>query len=205
MLTHLVVGGGLNKRGNALLSKSEIDDILKFGTADLFQDSVCAPFRPSSQVPLPNANLRFASEFVLLNNRPDPAAHRCWPDPCSLCPQEAEEESELERESGYRVPKQGKDIVYDDKAVANLLDRSQGGLEGKEEVANEYLSSFKVATFDTLDTVGDRMSEEGVVHLSLRRHWLTFASSLPRRRRSHPRLPPRRRLQRTRITGNGCC
>jgi len=202
MLTHLVVGGGLNKRGNVLLSKSEIDDILKFGTADLFQDSVCAPLTPSSLVPLPDANLRFASEFVLLNYLPD---HGWWPDPCSLCTQEAEEESELERESGYRVPKQGKDIVYDDKAVANLLDRSQGGLEGKEEVANEYLSSFKVATFDTLDTVGDRMSKESFVYLSLRRHWLTFTSSLPRRRRSHPRLPPRRRLQRTRITGNGCC
>ena len=36
------------------------------------------------------------------------------------------------------------DIVYDDKTVAALLDRSQEGIEEKESWANEYLSSFKV-------------------------------------------------------------
>jgi len=36
------------------------------------------------------------------------------------------------------------DIVYDDKAVDQLLDRSQEGIEEKESWANEYLSSFKV-------------------------------------------------------------
>merc|ERR1712013_793403 len=41
------------------------------------------------------------------------------------------------------------DIVYDDKAVASLLDRSQEGIEEKESWANEYLSSFKVATYAT--------------------------------------------------------
>ena len=36
------------------------------------------------------------------------------------------------------------DIVYDDRAVDQLLDRSQEGIEEKESWANEYLSSFKV-------------------------------------------------------------
>merc|ERR1711981_874879 len=43
------------------------------------------------------------------------------------------------------------DIVYDTKAVEALLDRSQEGIEEKESWANEYLSSFKVATYQTKD------------------------------------------------------
>lgn len=38
-------------------------------------------------------------------------------------------------------------IVWDDKAVGALLDRSQVGVEEKENWANEYLSSFKVAQY----------------------------------------------------------
>ena len=38
----------------------------------------------------------------------------------------------------------GNDIVYDDKTVESLLDRTQEGIEEKESWANEYLSSFKV-------------------------------------------------------------
>ena len=41
-------------------------------------------------------------------------------------------------------------IHYDDEAIEALLDRSQSGIEHKEELANEYLSSFKVATFSTV-------------------------------------------------------
>merc|ERR1712038_1286686 len=41
------------------------------------------------------------------------------------------------------------DIVYNDDAVAALLDRSQEGIEEKESWANEYLSSFKVAQYAT--------------------------------------------------------
>merc|ERR1712038_812440 len=41
------------------------------------------------------------------------------------------------------------DIVYNDDAVAALLDRSQEGIEEKESWANEYLSSFKVAQYQT--------------------------------------------------------
>ncbi len=93
MLTHLVVQPGMG--GKANLSKKEIDDILKFGTEELFN----------------------------------------------------EEETNEEGESKN-------DIVYDDKAVSQLLDRSQEGIEEKESWANEYLSSFKVATYQTKETGG---------------------------------------------------
>lgn len=38
-------------------------------------------------------------------------------------------------------------IVYDDKSVSQLLDRSQVGQEEKEMAMNEYLDSFKVASY----------------------------------------------------------
>lgn len=47
---------------------------------------------------------------------------------------------------------QGKEeeaIHYDDKAVEDLLDRSKIGIEQKENWSNEYLSSFKVASYVT--------------------------------------------------------
>ena len=37
MLTHLVVRPGLGNKGGAM-SKKELDDILKFGTEELFKD-----------------------------------------------------------------------------------------------------------------------------------------------------------------------
>merc|ERR1711994_906143 len=96
MLTHLVVQPGMSGQGKANLSKKEIDDILKFGTEELFAD---------------------------------------------------EGETNEEGESAN-------DIVYDDAAVNQLLDRSQEGIEEKESWANEYLSSFKVATYQTKDAGG---------------------------------------------------
>ena len=92
MLTHLVVQPGMG--GKANLSKKEIDDILKFGTEELFEETT-------------------------------------------------NEEGESKN-----------DIVYDDKAVDQLLDRSQEGIEEKESWANEYLSSFKVATYQTKEAGG---------------------------------------------------
>merc|ERR1712045_291329 len=95
MLTHLVVQPGMAGGGKANLSKKEIDDILKFGTEELFKE-------------------------------------------------------EEVNEDGESV----NDIVYDDKTVNQLLDRSQEGIEEKESWANEYLSSFKVATYQTKDAGG---------------------------------------------------
>ncbi|XP_017127909.1 chromodomain-helicase-DNA-binding protein Mi-2 homolog [Drosophila elegans] len=78
MLTHLVVRPGAN------FTKQELDDILRFGTEDLFK-----------------------------------------------------EDGKVET------------IHYDEKAVAELLDRSNRGIEEKESWSNEYLSSFKVASYAT--------------------------------------------------------
>ena len=47
---------------------------------------------------------------------------------------------------------QGKEddaIHYNDKAIDDMLERSQMGIEQKENWANEYLSSFKVASYVT--------------------------------------------------------
>merc|ERR1719384_92973 len=100
MLTHLVVQSGPAGSKNNL-SKKEIDDILKFGTEELFK----------------------------------------------------EEELNEDGESPN-------DIVYDDKAVAALLDRTQEGVEEKENWANEYLSSFKVATYATKEGGGEEEEVE---------------------------------------------
>merc|ERR1711971_1325479 len=95
------MGPGMAGGGKSNLSKKEIDDILKFGTEELFK----------------------------------------------------EEELNEDGESAN-------DIVYDDKAVASLLDRSQEGVEEKENWANEYLSSFKVATYATKEGGGEEEEVE---------------------------------------------
>lgn len=92
MLTHLVVRPGMGGKG-ANFTKQELDDILRFGTEELFKE------------------------------------------------EEGKEEA----------------IHYDDKAVDELLDRSKQGIEAKESWANEYLSSFKVASYSTKE--GDNEEE----------------------------------------------
>lgn len=98
MLTHLVVRPGMGGKG-ANFTKQEMDDILKFGTEELFKE---------------------------------------------------EENGETDSQA----------IHYDDKAVAELLDRSNRGLEEKESWANEYLSSFKVASYATKDENEDQEERE---------------------------------------------
>lgn len=85
MLTHLVVRPGMGGKG-ANFTKQELDDILRFGTEELFKED---------------------------EGKEDEAIH------------------------------------YDDKAVDELLDRTKQGIEQKENWANEYLSSFKVASYVT--------------------------------------------------------
>jgi len=80
------------------MSKQELDDILKFGTEELFKDD------------------------------------------------------DEEGEGGESR------IVYDIKAIEKLLDRSQEGQEEKEVAMNEYLSSFKVATYTV--TEGDEVCRD---------------------------------------------
>ncbi|XP_066991468.2 chromodomain-helicase-DNA-binding protein Mi-2 homolog isoform X2 [Anabrus simplex] len=85
MLTHLVVRPGMGGRGTTF-SKQELDDILRFGTEDLFKEE---------------------------EGKEDEAIH------------------------------------YDEKAIDDLLDRTKEGEKEKENWANEYLSSFKVANYVT--------------------------------------------------------
>lgn len=47
--------------------------------------------------------------------------------------------------------KEDEAIHYDDDAIKSLLDRTKEGIEQKENWANEYLSSFKVASYATKD------------------------------------------------------
>ncbi|KAK9502140.1 hypothetical protein O3M35_012729 [Rhynocoris fuscipes] len=85
MLTHLVVRPGMGGK-QANFTKQELDDILRFGTEELFKEE---------------------------EGKEDEAIH------------------------------------YDDKAVEELLDRTKMGIEQKENWSNEYLSSFKVASYVT--------------------------------------------------------
>jgi len=83
------------------MSKKELDDILRFGTEDLFKDD----------------------DEVVGNGEGG--------------------------EGG------GSKIHYDDATIEKLLDRSQEGIQEKEEGLNEYLSSFKVASYVTRETNED--------------------------------------------------
>jgi hypothetical protein len=105
MLTHLVVRPGAGRGTN--MSKKELDDILRFGTEDLFKDD----------------------DEVVGNGEGG--------------------------EGGG-----GAKIHYDDQAIEKLLDRSQEGIQEKEEGLNEYLSSFKVASYATRETNEDDEEED---------------------------------------------
>ncbi|XP_049867284.1 chromodomain-helicase-DNA-binding protein Mi-2 homolog isoform X1 [Pectinophora gossypiella] len=98
MLTHLVVRPGMGGKG-ANFTKQELDDILRFGTEELFKE------------------------------------------------EEGKEEA----------------IHYDDKAVGELLDRSKEGIEQKESWANEYLSSFKVASYSTKEGDGEEEVDTEII------------------------------------------
>ncbi|KAJ2952576.1 hypothetical protein O0L34_g6899 [Tuta absoluta] len=98
MLTHLVVRPGMGGKG-ANFTKQELDDILRFGTEELFKED------------------------------------------------DGKEEA----------------IHYDDKAVADLLDRSKEGIESKESWANEYLSSFKVANYSTKEGEGEEEVDTEII------------------------------------------
>lgn len=101
MLTHLVVRPGLgSNKTSAAMSKQELDDILKFGTEELFKE---------------------------------------------------EEGKETET------------IHYDDKAIEELLDRTKEGIEQKEMWSNEYLSSFKVASYVTKEVEDEEEETEETV------------------------------------------
>lgn len=64
---------------------------------------------------------------------------------------------DLFKEDGKEDP-----IIYDEKAVEQLLDRSNKGIEEKENWANAYLSGFKVASYEKEDQAEDKLVENVV-------------------------------------------
>ncbi|XP_052227577.1 chromodomain-helicase-DNA-binding protein Mi-2 homolog isoform X2 [Dreissena polymorpha] len=99
MLQHLVVRPGVGNKTTSM-SKQELDDILKFGTEELFK--------------------------------------------------------EVEGEDG----EEEKRIVYDDEAIAQLLDRSKEAQEEKEIAMNDYFDSFKVASYTVKEGESDEEEPE---------------------------------------------
>ncbi|CAH0556045.1 unnamed protein product [Brassicogethes aeneus] len=99
MLTHLVVRPGMGSKSTNF-TKQELDDILRFGTEELFKED---------------------------EGKEDEAIH------------------------------------YDDKAIGDLLDRTKQGIEQKENWSNEYLSSFKVASYVTKEGEGEEEVDTEII------------------------------------------
>lgn len=58
--------------------------------------------------------------------------------------------------------KEDEAIHYDNQAIEELLDRTKEGIEQKENWANEYLSSFKVASYVTKE--GEEVSRSSCIY-----------------------------------------
>lgn len=122
MLTHLVVRPGMGGSKSSSMSKQELDDILKFGTEELFKDAAA-----------------------------DEAAKAEGGKPLKVS-------EEAEALFAKNEKSQEARILWDEDAIGKLLDRSQEGQEEKEMALNEYLSSFKVATYTVQE--GEEEEEE---------------------------------------------
>uniref|UniRef100_A0A5F8GL37 Chromodomain helicase DNA binding protein 3 n=1 Tax=Monodelphis domestica TaxID=13616 RepID=A0A5F8GL37_MONDO len=121
MLTHLVVRPGLGSKAGSM-SKQELDDILKFGTEELFKDEN------------EGENL-FSCPFVARVFSPEVFVFSPYSHSYHLGPGENKEEDSSV-------------IHYDNEAIARLLDRNQDATEDTDvQNMNEYLSSFKVAQY----------------------------------------------------------
>uniref|UniRef100_A0A669FA21 Chromodomain helicase DNA binding protein 3 n=1 Tax=Oreochromis niloticus TaxID=8128 RepID=A0A669FA21_ORENI len=117
MLTHLVVRPGLGSKAGSM-TKQELDDILKFGTEELFKDE----------------------HFYLLNC----VGRTIETIAGFLTPHLAG----MKNSSGDKVEDEGNVIHYDSTAIERLLDRSQDDTDDSDvQNMNEYLSSFKVAQY----------------------------------------------------------
>jgi len=119
MLTHLVVRPGMGSNKLTGMSKNEMDDILKFGTEELFKD----------------------------------------------------EDKE-------------KNIEYDEATIDKLLDRSQVGIKKLDDeengLLNDYLSSFKVATYKTKDEEEVEVDREVIAQEETTENTATFWENLLR-------------------------
>uniref|UniRef100_A0A4W4DXI6 DNA helicase n=1 Tax=Electrophorus electricus TaxID=8005 RepID=A0A4W4DXI6_ELEEL len=124
MLTHLVVRPGLGSKAGSM-SKQELDDILKFGTEELFKDEIEGERAQRSTPVVTRLNiLKNGSTLKLDMNMLTSSS------------------------SGDNKDEDSSVIHYDNAAIERLLDRSQDATDDTDmQNMNEYLSSFKVAQY----------------------------------------------------------
>lgn len=155
MLTHLVVRPGLGSKTGSM-SKQELDDILKFGTEELFKDEAgdgekTVEFLHDS--PLDTCSNKSVSTFMGVRTT----------NPAVLSMKDVSKvKSNVITSLGDNKEDDSSVIHYDDQAISRLLDRNQDATDDTEiQSMNEYLSSFKVAQYVVKD-------EDDEVHFCVR-------------------------------------
>ncbi|XP_056651910.1 chromodomain-helicase-DNA-binding protein 5 isoform X2 [Monodelphis domestica] len=149
MLTHLVVRPGLGSKSGSM-TKQELDDILKFGTEELFKDDVEGMMPQGQRI-----------------NMPEPVAPA--PD-VQASKGGGTLAAGVKKKHGSTPPGDNKDVEdssvihYDDAAISKLLDRNQDATDDTElQNMNEYLSSFKVAQYVVREEDGVEEVEREII------------------------------------------
>uniref|UniRef100_A0A8C5JFG9 Chromodomain helicase DNA binding protein 5 n=1 Tax=Junco hyemalis TaxID=40217 RepID=A0A8C5JFG9_JUNHY len=148
MLTHLVVRPGLGSKSGSM-TKQELDDILKFGTEELFKDDVEGMVSQGQRIAMPDAVTPFSDTLSAKGGAATPG---------------------MKKKHGSTPPGDNKDvddssvIHYDDAAISKLLDRNQDATDDTElQNMNEYLSSFKVAQYVVREEDGVEEVEREII------------------------------------------
>uniref|UniRef100_A0ABM5EL19 Chromodomain-helicase-DNA-binding protein 5 isoform X1 n=1 Tax=Pogona vitticeps TaxID=103695 RepID=A0ABM5EL19_9SAUR len=148
MLTHLVVRPGLGSKSGSM-TKQELDDILKFGTEELFKDDVEAMVSQAQRINMPEAMTPFTEAPACKGGAVTPG---------------------VKKKHGGTPPGDNKDVEdssvihYDDAAISKLLDRNQDATDDTElQNMNEYLSSFKVAQYVVREEDGVEEVEREII------------------------------------------
>uniref|UniRef100_A0A8C3QJ57 Chromodomain helicase DNA binding protein 5 n=1 Tax=Cyanoderma ruficeps TaxID=181631 RepID=A0A8C3QJ57_9PASS len=148
MLTHLVVRPGLGSKSGSM-TKQELDDILKFGTEELFKDDVEGMVSQGQRIAMPDAVAPFSDSLSTKGSAATPG---------------------MKKKHGGTPPGDNKDvddssvIHYDDAAISKLLDRNQDATDDTElQNMNEYLSSFKVAQYVVREEDGVEEVEREII------------------------------------------
>uniref|UniRef100_A0A8B9Q109 Chromodomain helicase DNA binding protein 5 n=1 Tax=Apteryx owenii TaxID=8824 RepID=A0A8B9Q109_APTOW len=148
MLTHLVVRPGLGSKSGSM-TKQELDDILKFGTEELFKDDVEGMMSQGQRIGMPDAVTPFSDTLSTKGGAVTPG---------------------MKKKHGGTPPGDNKDvddssvIHYDDAAISKLLDRNQDATDDTElQNMNEYLSSFKVAQYVVREEDGVEEVEREII------------------------------------------
>ncbi|XP_074874301.1 chromodomain-helicase-DNA-binding protein 5 [Carettochelys insculpta] len=148
MLTHLVVRPGLGSKSGSM-TKQELDDILKFGTEELFKDDVEGIMSQGQRLTMPDPVTPFPEA-------PSSKGGAVTPN--------------MKKKHGSTPPGDNKDVEdssvihYDDAAISKLLDRNQDATDDTElQNMNEYLSSFKVAQYVVREEDGVEEVEREII------------------------------------------